>query len=105
MHTTPLSPNARRGRTFTCRESLWEGLEELATNLQCSVDFLVNEAVRQYLRQRSVRVGVQSLPPPPPPPPRKLPPPLPPPRLSMVYRGQRHTIDKSGFVIGRGRKG
>jgi len=46
-------PNKKSTRTFQCREVLWETFEQMARELECSVDYLVNEAMKQYARQRS----------------------------------------------------
>ncbi len=45
-------PNKKSMRTFQCRDVLWESFEQLARELECSVDYLVNESMKQYLRQR-----------------------------------------------------
>lgn len=46
-------PNKKSPRTFQCRDMLWETFEQMARELECSVDYLVNEAMKQYARQRS----------------------------------------------------
>lgn len=46
-------PNKKSLRTFQCRDMLWETFEQMARELECSVDYLVNEAMKQYARQRS----------------------------------------------------
>src|SRR3982074_1836303 len=46
-------PNKKSPRTFQCRDVLWETFEQMARELECSVDYLVNEAMKQYARQRS----------------------------------------------------
>ncbi len=198
-------PNKKSARTFQCRDVLWETFEQMARELECSVDYLVNEAMKQYARQRSygasrtphpssgrgieasssgaapaappspmpsspklagglpppgrlpppptpARQGSGALPPPrsalpvPPPPgrqaavampplPRSAPPPplpatrsVPPPlprggtspgrpslapstnglpghgHLTLVYNGERHSVTKDRFVIGRGKQ-
>jgi neural Wiskott-Aldrich syndrome protein len=187
-------PNKKSARTFQCRDVLWETFEQMARELECSVDYLVNEAMKQYARPveppssdraynaatnppphgtlpipgrppgglpapPSGRVppppgrpaplpappsrGSMPVPPPPgragpgmamphsrsvpPPPPatRSVPPPLPrsptplpPPNasngfpqsgphsstLSLIYQGERHSITKDRFVIGRGKQ-
>jgi hypothetical protein len=74
---------------------LWETFEQMARELECSVDYLINEAMKQYARQRSYGPptpypggagrddppppqrggrsdGYQSAPPPPMPPPQSL---------------------------------
>jgi hypothetical protein len=49
-------PNKKSERAFQCRDILWETFEQMARELECSVDYLINEAMKQYARQRS-RVG------------------------------------------------
>jgi pSer/pThr/pTyr-binding forkhead associated (FHA) protein len=46
-------PNKKSGRTFQCRDVLWDTFEQMARELECSVDYLINEAMKQYARQRS----------------------------------------------------
>jgi hypothetical protein len=46
-------PNKKSARTFQCREALWGTFEHMARDLECSVDYLINEAMKQYARQRS----------------------------------------------------
>jgi len=45
-------PNKKSGRTFQCRDVLWATFEQMARELECSVDYLINEAMKQYARQR-----------------------------------------------------
>jgi len=195
-------PNKKSARTFQCRDILWDAFQQMAQELECSVDYLINESMKQYARQRyagrtanrgndgvspsqnpSSDVALsrsspamqppqrQSLPPaatnplppppartrsysnvPPPPPPqgrgafpppsrapaplpaanapRTVPPPLPrggpvppPPQrygggggyaaapqaaysgqLSVIYAGERLTVNKDRFIIGRGKQ-
>ncbi len=49
-------PNKKSERAFQCRDILWETFEQMARELECSVDYLINEAMKQYARQRN-RVG------------------------------------------------
>ena len=83
-------PNKKSPRTFQCRDMLWETFEQMARELECSVDYLINEAMKQYARQRSYGQrtpypagqrgadsavggsGYASAPPPPMPPPQSL---------------------------------
>src|SRR5687768_4805894 len=83
-------PNKKSPRTFQCRDMLWETFEQMARELECSVDYLINEAMKQYARQRSYGQrtpypgqqqrgsdsgggsGFQSAPPPPMPPPPSM---------------------------------
>jgi hypothetical protein len=46
-------PNKKSPRTFQCRDVLWETFEQMARELECSVDYLINEAMKQYAKQRS----------------------------------------------------
>jgi hypothetical protein len=46
-------PNKKSARTFQCRDVLWETFEQMARELECSVDYLINEAMKQYARSRS----------------------------------------------------
>ena len=51
--TQPNDPSKKSPRTFQCRDQLWETFEQMARELECSIDYLVNEAMKQYARQRS----------------------------------------------------
>lgn len=44
-------PNKKSARTFQCRDALWETFEQMAQELECSVDYLICEAMKQYARQ------------------------------------------------------
>ncbi len=50
--------NKKTLRSFQCRDYLWEIFEQMSEELECSVDYLVNEAMRQYARSRNY--GVRS---------------------------------------------
>ncbi len=81
-------PNKKTQRTFQCKEAVWQKFEQMARELECSVDYLVNDAMKQYARQRGYGAGPGS---PSVPPPMAAPPassaapssgpPLPPPPL------------------------
>ena len=94
-------PNKKISRNFQCREALWTKFEQMAKELECSVDYLINDAMKQYARQRGYGAaatgGGPSMAPPPasaqapaaPPPPPPVggsmrvggpPPPAPPPK-------------------------
>src|SRR5690349_11368650 len=45
-------PNKKIPRSFQCREALWQKFEQMAKELECSVDYLINDAMKQYARQR-----------------------------------------------------
>jgi hypothetical protein len=50
-------PNKKSPRTFQCRDVLWDNFEQMARELECSVDYLVNEAMKQYARQRAAQAA------------------------------------------------
>jgi hypothetical protein len=62
-------PNKKIARNFQCREALWTKFEQMAKELECSVDYLINDAMKQYARQRgyggAAVAGSPSMPPPP----------------------------------------
>lgn len=45
-------PNHKTQRTFAVRDSLWDSLTTLSRNLECSIDYLVNESIKAYLKDR-----------------------------------------------------
>ncbi|MBI2394946.1 MAG: hypothetical protein HYV09_35580, partial [Deltaproteobacteria bacterium] len=49
----PNDASRKSPRTFQCRDQLWETFEQMARELECSIDYLINEAMKQYARQRS----------------------------------------------------
>jgi hypothetical protein len=130
-HAGAGTSEAKRQRTFVCKDALWEGLEQVALELECSVDSLVNDAIKHYVRlrltRRPERGATEVVPPPlarglPPRPPARLPPPRPPPlprdrawsplppgatpaaptiRLTATYADRTVCVEQSGFVIGR----
>ena len=75
----------RRARTFLCRDDLYEAFERRAHELECSVDWLVGEAMKRLLADAALKAPLArpSLPPPP------LPPPPPPPPKSLTGLPQR----------------
>ena len=51
-------------RHFYCRDVLWETFEQMANDFDCSIDYLVNEAMRYYARSKNYQSpGVGSGPP------------------------------------------
>ena len=67
-------PNRRTLRQFQCRDYLWETFEQMSQELECSVDYLINEAMRHYARsQGKLRQGTT---PPAPAPQQRMPPPM-----------------------------
>ena len=60
-------PNKKATRTFQCREALWQKFEQMARELECSIDYLINDSMKQYARQRGYGATAgsnQSIPPP-----------------------------------------
>jgi neural Wiskott-Aldrich syndrome protein len=45
--------NKKSLRQFQCRDYLWEIFEQMGAELECSTDYLINEAMRQYARSRN----------------------------------------------------
>jgi hypothetical protein len=45
--------NKKTLRHFQCRDYLWEVFEQMSAELECSTDYLINEAMRQYARSRN----------------------------------------------------
>ena len=80
-------PNKKVTKSFQSREALWQKFEQMSKELECSVDYLINDAMKQYARQRgygaaTTGAGGPSLPPQAPPPKRGAGPPPPPPPLA-----------------------
>ena len=45
--------NKKTLRSFQCRDYLWDIFGQMSGELECSVDYLINEAMRQYARSRN----------------------------------------------------
>jgi len=60
--SAPDEGDGRRPRTFLCREDLYRAFESRATELECSVDWLLGEAMKRLLADAGLklppRVGV-----------------------------------------------
>ncbi|EYF04093.1 FHA domain-containing protein [Chondromyces apiculatus] len=50
--------HTKKARSFQCRDVLWEAIEQMSGELECSVDYLLNEALKQYVKQRGQRLPV-----------------------------------------------
>lgn len=77
---TRQSENKKTVRHFQCRDYLWDVFEQMSAELECSTDYLINEAMRQYARSRNYgtnRSAQQRERSAPPPPPRSAPAPAP----------------------------
>jgi len=75
-------PNKKVMKSFQCRDALWTKFEQMSKELECSVDYLINDAMKQYARQRGYGAAGgagPSMAPPTPvaPPPLPVAPPLP----------------------------
>lgn len=95
---TPHAPQTKHARRFVCRDELYEAFEARARELECSVDWLIAEAMKRFLSQTGT-----GLPPRSPRPTPLLPPPVPPPRerIALRFGEQRSVVDRDRFVIGR----
>lgn len=54
--------NKKTLRHFQCRDYLWEIFEQMSQELECSTDYLINEAMRQYARSRNYGTRTPSVP-------------------------------------------
>lgn len=50
-------PARKSVRQFQCRDYLWETYEQMSHELQCSVDYLINEAMKHYARTQGKGTG------------------------------------------------
>jgi hypothetical protein len=128
---TDVSFSAARqsARTFECADALWEQFAALAEEEGSGIDWLINEAMKAYARERARPVAPttvtfkeaslsplrerntptiqRSYLPKAPPSSRRSPPPSSPgssgpaPHLAVVVEGVRYEIDKERFVVGR----
>ncbi len=44
-------------RHFYCRDVLWDTFEQMANDFDCSIDYLINEAMRYYARSKNYMPG------------------------------------------------
>jgi len=52
--------NRKTQRGFQCKDALWQKFEQMARELECSVDYLINDAMKQYARQRGYDAGTNA---------------------------------------------
>ncbi|HET6614034.1 MAG TPA: FHA domain-containing protein [Kofleriaceae bacterium] len=45
-------------RHFYCRDVLWETFEQMANDFDCSIDYLINEAMRYYARSKNYQAAM-----------------------------------------------
>ena len=96
--------NKKTARSFQCRDALWEKFEQMARELECSIDYLINDSMKQYLRQRgygtaasmSIAPGPQGA---------GAPPPLPAPPGVPPLPGARSSVGPPPPPAGRGGAG
>lgn len=116
--------SGRSARTFVLRDDLYDAFERRAHDLECSVDWLVGEAMKRLLAAEGLKVAPLAPPPLPPPSlkprltrPPVLAPPPPPSRkptgsfvgqkanvgevLALRLGDQRVVVDRERFVLGR----
>ena len=48
-----MDQNKKTMRHFYCRDVLWDTFEQMANDFDCSIDYLVNEAMRHYARSKN----------------------------------------------------
>lgn len=124
----PDEGNGRRPRSFLCREDLYRAFEARADELQCSVDWLLAEAMKRLLNDAGLKVPppithrlppammgppLLPVPPPPPPPPSRARKPTGSfvgekaalaERIALRLGDVRVVVDRDRFVIGRSAK-
>ena len=59
-----MDQNKKTMRHFYCRDVLWETFEQMANDFDCSIDYLVNEAMRYYARSKNYQSAGAAAPPP-----------------------------------------
>ena len=104
-------PREHSPRQIYIRNHLYVVFEEMANEIGCTIDYLVNEAMRTYARAQNASNALdESLIPPV----SSGPPPLPPSNqpaqfapagsrpLYLWFNQQRYVIDQPRFIIGRG---
>ncbi|MFH1131263.1 MAG: FHA domain-containing protein [Pseudomonadota bacterium] len=48
-----MEQNKKTMRHFYCRDILWDTFEQMANDFDCSIDYLINEAMRHYARSKN----------------------------------------------------
>jgi pSer/pThr/pTyr-binding forkhead associated (FHA) protein len=75
-------------RHFYCRDVLWETFEQMANDFDCSIDYLINEAMRYYARSKNYQSAMAAGgAPPPQQPPQQQPPQQQPPQQQYAGGG------------------
>jgi hypothetical protein len=53
MAKAEMDQSKKTMRHFYCRDVLWETFEQMANDFDCSIDYLINEAMRYYARSKN----------------------------------------------------
>jgi neural Wiskott-Aldrich syndrome protein len=53
MSKAEMDQSKKTMRHFYCRDVLWETFEQMANDFDCSIDYLINEAMRYYARSKN----------------------------------------------------
>lgn len=108
QRSNTLGPIPKTMRHVYCSDQHWETCERMAADFDCSVDYIINEAMRYYARSKNYHpempAQAKGVGTPKPTPPEPVPIPTREPILYLFFDGQRYTIDKDHFTIGRGSK-
>ncbi|PID37999.1 MAG: hypothetical protein CSA24_00720 [Deltaproteobacteria bacterium] len=93
-----MDQNKKTMRHFYCRDVLWDTFEQMANDFDCSIDYLINEAMRYYARSKNYAPPPQQQPAAPPPQraPARRPPPPPGPPQGAGYSARR-TVQQPGY--------
>lgn len=106
----------RRTRSFQCRDDLYAAFERRARELECSIDWLMGDAMKRLLADAALKVAPPPLPRLPLPPPPPVPPPPRSRRATGTFVGEkaaigeaialrlgpeRVVVDRDRFVLGR----
>jgi pSer/pThr/pTyr-binding forkhead associated (FHA) protein len=58
--TAAMDQSKKTMRHFYCRDVLWETFEQMANDFDCSIDYLINEAMRYYARSKNYHAAQQT---------------------------------------------
>ncbi|MBW2733657.1 MAG: FHA domain-containing protein [Deltaproteobacteria bacterium] len=99
-----MDQNKKTMRHFYCRDVLWDTFEQMANDFDCSIDYLINEAMRYYARSKNYAPQQAAAPPQrpapgpsarrPPPPPGAQPPPAAVPSPAGRQHSARRTVQQ-----------
>ncbi|MCK5798858.1 MAG: FHA domain-containing protein [Deltaproteobacteria bacterium] len=101
-----MDQNKKTMRHFYCRDVLWDTFEQMANDFDCSIDYLINEAMRYYARSKNYAPQQPAAPPQRQPPARRPPPPPGPPPAASASApappqgagySARRTVQQPGY--------